>query len=158
MGALNVFTAAHYDIQARQLRDCLERHRVATKRRRTEIDDVFDATWELEQTGIEYLLADETTIDVIRCFLSEASEWDDYPHNSKKPGLFEYDPDGGDDHVRRLCRRVLKSRKGSGYAQRLVELCSAADLPDVVTGALEHISEDLPNELSNDGEDELNLI
>ena len=72
-----------------------------------EIDDVFDATWELEQTGIEYLLADETTIDVIRCFLSEASERDDYPHNSKKPGLFEYDPDDGDDDVRVLCRRVL---------------------------------------------------
>ena len=115
-----------------------------------EIDDVFDATWELEQTGIEYLLADETTIDVIRCFLSEASEWDDYPHDPMNPERFEYDPDGDDDDVRRLCRRVLKSRKGSGYAQRLVELCSARDLPDVITRALEHISEDLPNELSND--------
>ena len=30
-----------------------------------EIDDVFDATWELEQTGIEYLLANETAIDVV---------------------------------------------------------------------------------------------
>ena len=37
-----------------------------TTRSADEIDDVFDATWELEQTGIEYLLADETTIDVIR--------------------------------------------------------------------------------------------
>ena len=115
-----------------------------------EIDDVFDATWELEQTGIEYLLADETTIGVIRYFLSEASEWDDYPHDPMNPERFEYDPDGDDDDVRRLCRRVLKSRKGSGYAQRLVELCSARDLPDVITKALEHISEDLPNELSND--------
>ena len=115
-----------------------------------EIDDVFDATWELEQTGIEYLLADETTIGVIRYFLSEASEWDDYPHDPMNPERFEYDPDGDDDDVRRLCRRVLKSRKGSGYAQRLVELCSARDLPDVITRALEHISEDLPNELSND--------
>ena len=123
-----------------------------------EIDDVFDATWELEQTGIENLLADETTVDVIRRFLSEASEWDDYPRNPMRPELFAYDPDDGDDDVRRLCRRVLKSRKGSGYAQRLVEFCSASDLPDVITGALEQISEDLPNELSNDGEDELNLI
>ena len=115
-----------------------------------EIDDVFDATWELEQTGIEYLLADETTIGVIRYFLSEASEWDDYPHDPMNPERFEYDPDGDDDDVRRLCRRVLKSRKGSGHAQRLVELCSARDLPDVITRALEHISGDLPNELSND--------
>ena len=123
-----------------------------------EIDDVFDATWELEQTGIEYLLADETTIDVIRRFLSEASEWDDYPHNSKKPELFEYDPNDGDDDVRRLCRRVLKSRKGSGYARLLVEFCSTGDLPPVIVTALEQISGELPNELSNEGEDELNLI
>ena len=115
-----------------------------------EIDDVFDATWELDQTGIEYLLADETTVAVIRRFLSEASKWDDYPHNPMRPEQFAYDPDDGDDDVRRLCRQVLKSRKGSGYAQRLVELCSASDLPDVITRALEHISQDLPNELSND--------
>ena len=115
-----------------------------------EIDDVFDAAWELEQTGIEYLLADETTIDVIRRFLLEASEWDDYPRNSMKPELFAYDPDSNDDDARRLCRRVLKSRKGSGYAQRLVELCSASDLPDVIIEALEHVSEDLPNKLSNE--------
>ena len=79
-----------------------------------EIDDVFDATWELEQTGIEYLLADETTIDVIHRFLSGASEWDDYPDNPMRPEQFAYDPVGDDDDVRRLCRRILKSRKGSG--------------------------------------------
>ena len=123
-----------------------------------EIDDVFDATWELEQTGIEHLLADETTIGVIRYFLSEASAWDDYPHDPMNPERFEYNPDGDDDDVRKLCRRVLKSRKGSGYAQRLVELCSAWDLPDVITRALEHISEDLPNELSSDDGDEGNDV
>ena len=119
-----------------------------------QIDDLFDATWELEQTGIEYLLADETTIDVIHRFLSGASEWDDYPDNPMRPEQFAYDPVGDDDDVRRLCRRILKSRKGSGYAQRLVELCSASDLPNVITRALEHISEELPNELSNDDGDE----
>ena len=119
-----------------------------------EIDDVFDATWELDQTGIEYLLADETSIDVIHVFLGEASEWDDYPHDGMQPQRFAYDPGGNDDDVRTLCRRVLRSRKGSGYAQRLVELSSAQDLPDVITEALDHISEDLPNELVNDDGDE----
>ena len=119
-----------------------------------EINNVFDATWELEQTGIEYLLADETTLDVIHEFLAEASEWDDYPHDGMRPERFAYDPDDDDDDVRELCRQVLKSRKGSGYAQQLVELCSAPDLPDIITDALDHISEDLPNELSNDDEDE----
>ena len=51
------------------------------------IDDVFDATWELEQTGIEYLLADETTIDVIHRFLSEASE----PSGERKPSALRGD-------------------------------------------------------------------
>ena len=119
-----------------------------------EIVDVFDAAWELEQTGIERLLADETTIDVIHDYLSDASDWDDYPHNSMKPELFEYDPDYSDDDIRGLCGRVLKARKGSGYAQRLVEFCSAGDLPAVIITALEYISEDLPNELSNEDEDE----
>ena len=119
-----------------------------------EIDDVFDATWELEQTGIEYLLADKTTIGVIRDFLAEASERDDYPRNPRNPERFEYDPDTAAADLRMLCRRVLKARKGSGYAQRLVELCTAGDLPAVVTAALEHISDELPNELSNDEEDE----
>ena len=119
-----------------------------------EIDDVFGATWELDQTGIEYLLADETAIDVIHDFLTEASGWDDYPHDGMHPQRFAYDPDGNDDDVRTLCRRVLRSRKGSGYALRLVELCSAQDLPNVITEALERISEDLPNELSNNDGDE----
>ena len=111
---------------------------------RNQIADAFDAAWELERTGIENLLAEETTIDVIRGFLAEVSDWDDYPHNAGNP------PDADEDDVREVCKTVLKSRKGSGYAQRLVELCSDDDLPSIIVEALEHISEDLPNELSND--------
>lgn len=111
------------------------------------IGDVFDAAWQLEQTGIEYLLADEISVGVIRAFLEEASEWDDYPHNARNSGQFEYDSDAADKAVRELCGRVLKARKGAGYAQRLVELCSEADLPAIIVEALERISDDLPNRL-----------
>ena len=38
-----------------------------------QIENAFDTAWELEQTGIEYLLADEITSDVIRGFMLEAS-------------------------------------------------------------------------------------
>ena len=62
-----------------------------------QIVDVFDATWELEQTGIEHLLAGETAMDVIHDYLATASEWDDYPRNPRKPERFEYDPNGDDD-------------------------------------------------------------
>lgn len=114
---------------------------------RTEIDDTFDVAWQLEQSGLEYLLADEITIDVVRRFLSEATEWSDYPHNAQTPERFEYSPSHSDDDVRRLCRRVLKTRKGSSYARRLVELCSPADLPSPITNALTRISHDFPNDL-----------
>ena len=119
-----------------------------------QIKDAFDAAWELEQTGIEYLLANEITIDVIQNFLSKASGWDDYPHNARNPDPFAYDPDADEDKIRELCKVILKHRKGSSYAQRLVELCSDDDLPDIIVDALERVSQDLPNELSTeDGND-----
>lgn len=104
----------------------------------------------MEQTGIENLLADETSIQVIREFLEEAEDWEDYPFNSQRPAAFEYEPSAKNEDVRKLCRRVLKARKGSGYAQRLVELCSKEDLPEVIVDALEQICEDLPNGLTDD--------
>ncbi len=120
---------------------------------RDQIEDAFDSVWGLEQTGIEYLLAEEVSIDVIRNFLSTASGWDNYPHNAMTPGLYTYEPDADDDAVRELCKRVLKRRKGSGYAQALVELCSNDDLPGIVVEGLERISEDMPSELSTVVED-----
>ena len=143
--AIGLRTYAFYD---RQKNDAI----------RDEIKAVFDRTWELDQTGIENLLADETRIDVIHDFLAAASAWDDYPNDPMKPQRFAYDPDGGDDDIRSLCGRVLKSRKGSGYARLLVEFCSTEDLPPVIVTALERISGELPNELSNEGEDELDLL
>ena len=119
-----------------------------------QIEDAFDAAWELEQTGIEYLLADEIAIDVIQNFLSEASGWDDYPHNAGNPDFFAYDPDADEGEIRELCKTVLRRRKGSGYAQRLAELCSDHYLPDIIVEALERVSEDLPNELSTEDQDD----
>ena len=119
-----------------------------------QIVDLFDGAWELDQTGIEYLLAEEITADVVRDFLVEAEDWEDYPHNAGKPELFGYNPDAGDDDVRKLLKRVLKARKGSGYAQRLVEKCDDDDLPVIVVQALEEISEALPNRLTSSGGNE----
>ena len=47
----------------------------------------------------------------------------------------------------------IEEKKGSGFAQRLVELCSDHDLPDIVVKALERVSADLPNDLSTDDDD-----
>lgn len=113
-----------------------------------EIDRVFDAAWEIEQTGVEYLLAEEITVEVIHEFLARVSGWDDYPRNGEGTAAFTYDPQAEDDDVRGLCKKVLRRRKGAGYAQALVELCSDDDLPAVVVDGLERISEDLPSQLS----------
>ena len=115
-----------------------------------EIRNAFDLVWELEHSGVEYLLAEETEIAVVRSFLSQVSRSRDYPRDSSNPERFAYDATRSDDEVRRLCKRVLMSRKGAGYAQRLVELSSPTDLPSVITIALTQISSDLPNDLRND--------
>lgn len=119
-----------------------------------EIGDLFDGAWQLQQTGIEYVLTDEVTIAVLRKFLKEASKWDDYPSNSTKPELYEYKSDLKDAAVRDLAKRVLRARKGAGYAGRLVELCKSDDLPAVIVEALEKISEALPDSLAPPNDDE----
>ncbi len=120
---------------------------------KNDIEALFDGAWELKHTGIEYLLAEETDIDSIRDFLKEASNWDDYPSNSRKPGLYDYYEDLDDDDARAVIKRVLKARKGSGYAERLVEMCSDQDLPEIISTALDIISEDLPNAMVGDDAD-----
>ena len=117
---------------------------------KNDIEDLFDSAWELEHTGIEYLLAEQTDIDVVRAFLEESSNRDDYPSNSKRPELYEYDEGLDDDDTRAVIKRVLKQRKGSGYAKNLVEMCSHDDLPQIICTALDTISKDLPNVMLRD--------
>lgn len=139
--ALGLKTYAFYDLQKN----------AAIK---NDIEALFDDAWELEHTGIEYLLAEETDINVVRDFLAEASNWDDYPSNRSRPELYEYDEDFDDDDTRAVIKRVLKARKGSGYAEKLVEMCSDEDLPEIISTALDTISEDLPNAMVRDDTDD----
>ena len=110
-----------------------------------DIKALFDGAWELEHTGIEYLLAEETGIDVVRAFLEKAVNWDDYPSNRKNPKLYKYDEELDDDYTRAILKRVLKQRKGSGYAEKLIEMCRDENMPKVIRTALDAISNDLPN-------------
>ena len=120
---------------------------------KAEIDEVFDAAWEIEQAGVEYLLAEEIAVEVIHEFLTKATGWGDYPRNGRGTAGFTYDPQATEDDVRALCKRVLRRRKGAGYAQALVELCSDDELPVIVVEGLERISEDLPSQLSTEVDD-----
>ena len=100
---------------------------------------IYDRTWELEQHGIERLLADEVVIEVIRSFLDEVRKWDDYPRGKK----YEYDSNDEEEDVREICFNVLRARKGYGYAAYLIEQCLPDQIPEVITSALKEISEDL---------------
>lgn len=117
-----------------------------------EIDELFDATWQLEQTGVEYLLAEEIPASRLREFLSEASEWADYPHNNQDPSSFEYRSNLNDRDIRKLAKKVLKARKGCSYARQLVEQCTIDDLPGVVVETLLLVSELLPDDLDSSEE------
>lgn len=138
---LGLRTYAFYDLQKN----------VAIK---DDIEALFDDAWELEQTGIEYLLAEETAIDAVRTFLEEAGDWQDYPFNKAKPEFYTYSEDLSDDDTRALAKKVLKQRKGSGYAEKLVGMCTEDDdLPEIIVTALDAISTDLPNDLTPNEDD-----
>lgn len=113
-----------------------------------QIEDTFDRCWELKQVGIERLLADEVDIDIVRAFLVEAQEWDGYPNGNK----FVYSEDHDDAKVRTTCFQVLKARKGDGYAGLLIEGCDTHSMPQIIVEALDEISEDLPNHLTEHDE------
>jgi len=118
-----------------------------------DIEDLFDDAWELKQTGMEYLLAEEVDISVVRDFLEEASKWDDYPSNGAKPQLYTYSEDLSDKDTRTVAKRTLKQRKGSGYAEKLVEMCTDDELPEIIVTALDAISTALPNDMETSEED-----
>lgn len=127
---LGLKTYAFYDLQK-------------NKAIKVKIKALFDGAWELKQTGIEYLLAEETDIDVVRTFLVTASDLDDYPSNKNN----KYDKSLDDDDTRLIAKRVLKQRKGSRYAEKLVEMCSNEQLPEIISTVLHAISKDLPNDM-----------
>jgi len=117
------------------------------------IEASFNKSWQLEYRGIEKLLAEEVPVKVLRRFLEGASSWNDYPRGDR----YECTSDADDPAVRKACFKVLKSRKGCGYAGRLVEECTAEDLPQMLVEVLVSISEDLPglSRVANSTDDDI---
>ncbi len=111
-----------------------------------EIDATFDRSWELKHIGIEKLLAMEIEIEALDGFLESVSNRDDYPSGP----AFEYDPDAEEVDTRDVCFKVLRARKGAGYAGNLIERCSESQLPNIIVDALNEVGDDLPNQFSTD--------
>lgn len=99
----------------------------------------FDRFWQSPEVGIEQLLAKQIPESVLRSFLEEARQREDYPEGEK----YAY-AEGCDTSD--IVVNVLKKRKGTnygiGYAAMLIEKCKTEeDLPEFFRDALLEIDQ-----------------
>jgi putative ATP-dependent endonuclease of OLD family len=100
----------------------------------------FDAHWEAPETGIERVLVKQTTTAVLRRFLDEVSERDDYP------GQFAYTDAVPDNELQQVATNVLKARKGeaAAYAATLLDQCETInEVPEFLRRVLISIDQNL---------------
>lgn len=106
----------------------------------------FDEFWESPEKGIEQILVKQVPARVMRGFLDEVVQRDDYP--TSYPYVAEQ---VADDDLATLAVKVLKARKGDafgfGYTGTLIEQCQTEDeLPAFIRNALLTINEQLQDE------------
>lgn len=106
----------------------------------------FDVFWESTETGIEQILVKQVPTRLLRSFLDEVVQRDDYP--SSHPYVSDQVADEG---LAELAVKVLKARKGDafgfGYTGTLIEHCKTeAELPAFIREALLTINEQLQDE------------
>lgn len=104
----------------------------------------FDQLWESPELGIEQLLVKQVPSAVLRRFLDDVVQRDDYPTDSH-PYVSEQVPDTA---LASLAVGVLKARKGDnyglGYAAMLIDQCETeAELPEFLRDALIEIDQSL---------------
>ncbi len=107
---------------------------------------VFDEFWESPELGIEQILVKQVPARVLRSFLDEVVQRDDYPANCPYEAGHVSDAD-----LASVAAKVLKARKGDnfgfGYTGILIDQCqSEADLPAFIRDALLVIDEQLSAE------------
>lgn len=115
----------------------------------------FDKFWESPELGIEQILITQLPTAVLRRFMDEVIQRDDYP--ATYPYVANQVADG---ELPALVAKVLKARKGDnfgfGYTGTLIEQCrSESELPAFIRDALLFIDMQLSDEpeLDLDGED-----
>ncbi|MBW3068063.1 AAA family ATPase [Actinomyces sp. 594] len=106
----------------------------------------FDEFWESPEPGIEKILVKQVPTRVLRSFLDEVAQRDDYPTKYRYIAK-----EVEDDKLASLAAKVLKERKGDafgfGYTSALIAQCqSEGDLPAFIRDALLTINEDLQDD------------
>lgn len=106
----------------------------------------FDGFWDSPEAGIENVLVKQIPAAVLRRFLDEVVQRDDYPASYP---YVSFQVDEGD--LADLTAKVLMARKGDafgfGYTGTLIDQCETeADLPDFIRDALLTIDKQLVEE------------
>lgn len=125
-GALGLKTFSFYDFLVR------------SPAKKKLLTDAFDVDWEHQYAGFEDLVVAEVSIERMWAFLDDLRTTGDN-------GNFEIpDAKPSDAEVRALLTKALRGAKGAGWAARLFESCSIAELPVSVTEFLKKIYEAFP--------------
>lgn len=112
--------------------------------------DAFDKFWESPHTGVELLLVNQTDAVVHRRFLASVTERPDYPS-----GVARYTAAMSDSDAADLAIKVLKARKGEGwaYGALFIEQCqTGAELPEFLRSVLVEIDDALQPAVRHPGD------
>lgn len=101
---------------------------------RSRLDQIARALIEHRYKGFERLLSDELDPSVIRRIAGRVRTWSDYPAHLPVP-----DPGAPDPDWRQFLFGLLKTRKGEGYAARVVSLCEHTELPPTLIQILARV-------------------
>lgn len=101
---------------------------------RNDLDQIAHLLFEHPYSGFERLLTDELDPSVVRRVARTAQTWSDYPHHLNLP-----DPGASDVVWRQFLLKLLKTRKGEGYAARIVSSCQHDQLPPTLIKILASI-------------------
>ncbi len=112
--------------------------------------DCFDKFWESPHTGVELLLVNQTDAVVHRRFLASVTERPDYPSGVARYTVAMSDSDAAD-----LAIKVLKARKGEGwaYGSLFIEQCQTGpELPEFLRSVLVEIDDALQPAVRHPGD------
>jgi putative ATP-dependent endonuclease of OLD family len=113
-------------------------HMTRTAEKKQQLIDAFDIDGEHQYAGFEALVVAEVSLERLWAFL------DDLRLSGDNGNFIIPVARPEDNQVRALVMSALKGNKGAGWAARLFEGCTVAELPETVTGFLTMVYQNFP--------------
>lgn len=111
--------------------------------KKQELIDAFDIDFEHPHTGFEVLIVNEVSLNRQWEFLNDL-------RNSGDNGGFQIPEERpGDDDLKQIVKSALKGNKGTGWAARLLEGCTAEELPQTAVDFLNKVYELFPKPIAS---------